>query len=199
MGCGINSIDVKENEPIKKVENENIINSNDFKKYYGLNENDMKIINSEALKFHNNYREKHNAKQLELSKYLCKKAQKKVYELVNEIENKTNYSEEDNKFGENLFISLLEDVNIENACQSWYNEEKLYNYDLDNYQKGTTHFTQMVWKGTKEVGFGYSKFKNGKSYFLAIYSPSGNELFKFKENVGKKSDKYNQYSSLIIE
>ena len=49
----------------------------------------------------------------------------------------------------------------------------------------------MIWKDTRRIGFGYLKSNNGKIYFLALYSPAGNDLFKFKENVEKASDDNN--------
>ena len=168
MGCDI----IKTNEEIKSNKKSNN-NENNF----------LEKINSKALDLHNKYRKKHNSQQLELSYELCKKAQKKVNDLINGNYDETIDSEEDNKLGENICISNCKDVDVEKACQSWYDEGKSYNFDLNTYQRGTTHFTQMVWKDTKEVGFGYSKLQNGKSYFIALYLPSGNELFKFKENV----------------
>ena len=180
MGCDINSIktsdEQKNNNGIKEIEDKNFF---------------IEKIYSDALNLHNKYREKHNSQQLTLSDKLCKIAQKKVFDLINGNNDKTIDLEEDNKLGENICISLCKDVDVEKACESWYNEGKSYNFNLNTYQKGTTHFTQMVWKDTKEIGFGYSKLNNGKSYFIALYSPSGNELFKFKENVEKNLDSSN--------
>ena len=97
----------------------------------------------------------------------------------------------DNEIGENLYISTEDrknNDNIINACKIWYNEKNKYNFDLNKYQKGTGHFTQMVWKETQKIGFSYCKLKNGKSIFLVLYYPIGNEIFKFKKNVEKNQN-----------
>jgi hypothetical protein len=47
------------------------------------------------------------------------------------------------------------------------------------------HFTQVVWKGSKLLGLGKAKAKNGKCYVVANYYPAGNFQKKFKENVGR--------------
>ena len=178
MGCGIRAGDVIENDFRIDKGLEKSINNNKF----------MEKINLDALNLHNKYREKHNSENLILSDNLCKKAQKKIFDLINGNDDKRDDLEEDNKLGENIYISLKDDVDVKKACEAWYVEGKLYDFNKNAYQRGTTHFTQMVWKGTKEIGFGYSQLKNGKSYFIALYFPSGNELFKFKENVEKRLD-----------
>ena len=61
-------------------------------------------------------------------------------------------------------------------------EIKNYNYSGD-YSDGTGHFTQVVWKDTKEVGFGKSKGQNGKIFVVANYYPAGNVIGYFKPNV----------------
>jgi hypothetical protein len=42
----------------------------------------------------------------------------------------------------------------------------------------TGHFTQLVWKGSKKVGFGLAS-KDGKDYVVAEYDPPGNYLGEF--------------------
>jgi hypothetical protein len=48
------------------------------------------------------------------------------------------------------------------TCQ-WYEEASDYNYDQD-FQPGKGHFAQIVWKTTREVGFGRAQSKDGKWY-----------------------------------
>ena len=155
----------------------NVIENNEYKNY-------NHDINS-VLNFHNYFREKHNAEKLKFSPKLSQKAQLKLLQLENDIfkYNSQDDDENDNEIGENLFITLEKDGNIiEKACECWYNEKNNYNFNLNKYQNGTGHFTQIIWKKTKEIGSGYLN-KNGKIYFLVLYFPIGNELFKFKENI----------------
>ena len=104
--------------------------------------------------------------KLELSIKLCNKSQEILENLFTNI-NYTN--DRDNEYGENIYIS--DDSNfdarkVENACKSWYQEKKKYNFESNKYQNETGHFTQMVWKETKNIGFGYTKTDQGKTYFL---------------------------------
>ena len=139
-------------------------------------------IEDAALHYHNIYRKKHNIKSLKLSSKLNEKAHK----ILESLQNKKNldYIFDDDNEGENLYISNKV-FDIKKVCDSWYDENKNYDFDSDEYQEGTGHFTQMIWKDTEEVGFAHLKSKDDKHYFLALYSPPGNELFKFKENVTK--------------
>ena len=47
----------------------------------------------------------------------------------------------------------------------------------------TGHFTQVVWKGTSEVGFGKAKDAKGLVIVVASYRPPGNIAGQFKNNV----------------
>jgi glioma pathogenesis-related protein 2 len=71
------------------------------------------------------------------------------------------------------------------ATKAWYDEINDHDFDKD-YQNGTGHFTQVVWKETNEVGFGIAKSSNGSFYVVANYYPAGNFMNKFKENVPRK-------------
>ncbi|CAF0795243.1 unnamed protein product [Didymodactylos carnosus] len=59
--------------------------------------------------------------------------------------------------GENLSYSSAsppDPMTGDSMTRPWYDkEEPMYRYDND-YQPQLTHFTQIVWKSTKEVGFG---------------------------------------------
>ncbi|MEI6088085.1 MAG: CAP domain-containing protein [Bacteroidota bacterium] len=50
-----------------------------------------------------------------------------------------------------------------------------------NIALGTTsgHYTQMVWKNTKEVGVGVSTCPNGAIIIVANYFPAGNYMRQF--------------------
>ena len=44
-------------------------------------------------------------------------------------------------------------------------------------------FTQMVWKGTNEIGVGRAFGPNGQTYVVALYQPAGNVRGMYSENV----------------
>lgn len=66
-----------------------------------------------------------------------------------------------------------------------YNSLQVEKYDFKRggHQPGTGHFTQVVWKDTKELGMARAKSKNGSVYVVARYRPAGNNLSSFEGNV----------------
>ena len=62
-----------------------------------------------------------------------------------------------------------------------------YNFKTGSFSSGTGHFTQVVWKGTKEIGLGRASNTkdNGMvcTYVVGRYRPAGNFMGKFQENV----------------
>ena len=62
-----------------------------------------------------------------------------------------------------------------------------YNFKSSSSSKGTGHFTQVVWKGTTELGIG--RASNTKSngmvctYVVGRYRPAGNFMGRYKKNV----------------
>lgn len=57
--------------------------------------------------------------------------------------------------------------------KGWYSEIKDYNFKTGKSTGVTGHFTQLVWKDTKEVGFGVA-FNGGFCIACANYYPGGN-------------------------
>lgn len=138
----------------------------------------------EALETHNRYRKKHHVPPLILNKDLCKIAQSYAERLL--ATNSFNHSKnkyKGNELGENLYMCSGKVATGEMATTDWYNEIKMHNFRKD-FQSGTGHFTQVVWKGTEEVGFGVAN--KGSTYFVvANYYPAGNFLGEFANNVFK--------------
>ncbi len=52
--------------------------------------------------------------------------------------------------------------------QMWYDEIKAYNFNKPGFSKGTGHFTQVVWKSSKQLGCGIAL-----SYVKPWYSLTG--------------------------
>ena len=204
MGCGGFPIT---NEKMKR--NKRIGGDDDYKTDIKINDNNpMKIKNlkydfkptKDDLDFlqdfnkrmndrHWELRKMHDCDSLNINNDLNKMAQMRAEKLsssTNEIFSEDIYKED--ILGENILISNKK-LEPEELCDIWYNECDKYNYDLNKFQKGTGHFTQLVWKGTKDVGFGaiYKDYKDGQLYVVvAYYFPAGNIFNEFKENVRKK-------------
>jgi len=65
----------------------------------------------------------------------------------------------------------------------WYNEIKDYNFQKPGFGMNTGHFTQVVWKGTTEGGWGIATNAQGNCYVVGNYSPPGNYEGQFPQNV----------------
>lgn len=54
---------------------------------------------------------------------------------------------------------------------------------MPGFQREAQHFTQVIWKDSKKVGFGVYRASDGSFYVVANYYPAGNLLGRFKDNV----------------
>ncbi len=73
-------------------------------------------------------------------------------------------------------------VSGEQATNSWYSGLNDYKLGLRNIN--SHDFTQLVWKKTKLVGFGFAKSApHGHYLAVALYYPAGNVEGKFEENI----------------
>ena len=141
------------------------------------------LYRKEALRKHNEYRVKHKVPELKMNEDLNKKAQKYADQLLNSQGKKEfpfNIYNNDSNLGENIMISTKKTA--EKMCEIWYNEIKNYDFNINKFQKGTGHFTQLIWKETKDVGFGF-KFDGDNFCGIAYYNPAGNALGEFTKNV----------------
>ena len=65
----------------------------------------------------------------------------------------------------------------------WYNEIESYDFNRSDVSMQTGHFTQVVWKGSKALGVGIANSKSRKIYVVAQYSPAGNYVGQYKNDV----------------
>ncbi|KAF8536716.1 CAP domain-containing protein, partial [Trichophaea hybrida] len=94
--------------------------------------------------------------------------------------------------GENLGANYRD---VGHVCHAWgRNERPLYDYAAGVMTPKNGHFTQMVWKGTREVGCGVTEcfpeiyhhavypYAPQKMY-VCQYWPPGNVIGRYQENV----------------
>ena len=130
---------------------------------------------------HNEIRIKHNSQKLVLNGKLNILAKNYAEKIINNKENIEPLLYNKYVLGENIFISKT-GLSSQEIFEAWYNEHKNYDFNKNKFQKGTGHFTQLVWKETKEVGFG--KIEIGDLLCLvALYYPAGNKFGEFTKNV----------------
>ena len=84
--------------------------------------------------------------------------------------------------GENL--ASFGGTNGEIPTNMWYNEYASYNFNNPGFSSSTGHFTQVVWKNSKEFGIGYSCAKS-RCFSTGNYFPGGNFGYTndYKNNV----------------
>ncbi|XP_067263672.1 GLI pathogenesis-related 2 isoform X4 [Chanodichthys erythropterus] len=146
---------------------------------------------SEFLQAHNAYRSQHGAPPLTVNKSLCRSAQAWAEHLLSI--NTLKHSNKD--YGENLYYawsSVTKKLTGREAVESWYNEIKDYSFRKPGFCSKTGHFTQVVWKDTKELGVGLATDGN-VTFVVGQYLPAGNitNVGYFERNVlpaGSKVD-----------
>ena len=160
-----------------------------------INENDSSFYSfttklfEEIIISHNELRAKHNSPPLVLnpalstiaqnhSKFLAKEG-KKIY---------SNNTFNNQKLGENIYISNKK-CEGEEITSYWYRGFKKYNFkksknnENNDDEEEINNFTQLIWKNTKEVGFGFSNDIKGNYYYVANYFPCGNIKGQYQNNV----------------
>ncbi|XP_064457520.1 Golgi-associated plant pathogenesis-related protein 1-like isoform X2 [Ornithodoros turicata] len=143
-----------------------------------------KQFREECLKRHNFYRANHGVPPLKHSDQLTKVAQDWADTLAkrDRFEHRPN-----NSYGENIYMSWSSDPNKEvpgaAAVDSWYSEIKDYTFGVEPRTLASGHFTQVMWKGSTEVGTARARSATGKILVVSNYSPAGNVVGHFAENV----------------
>jgi len=87
--------------------------------------------------------------------------------------------------GENLFYMYGGDPAqaCDRAVNNWYQEIRNYDFKSPHLDDSTNHFSQLVWRGSKELGIGTAQSKSGNFFLVARYSPPGNIDGLFQDNV----------------
>jgi len=138
----------------------------------------------DALKKHNEYRRKHGCPPLKLDKKLSKYAQEWADKLAkeNRFDHRPN-----NEYGENLYCTWSSNpkrgCSGDKAVESWYDEIKQHQFGSEPRSMGTGHFTQVVWKKSKNLGIAKARSSSGKIIVVANYEPAGNFIGQYVQNV----------------
>lgn len=145
---------------------------------------DLNTLRKDALTATNAYRAKHGVAPLTESSTLNDLAQKYSEKLLSS--GKLTHS--DTKYGENLYYSMGKSVTGSMPIDAWYSEVKDYNFDKGTSNGGVTgHFTQLVWKDSKQVGHGFAMSSDCKTlYVTSNYDPAGNFNGMYTQNVLKE-------------
>ena len=156
---------------------------------------DLEKIRAEILENHNYHRKRHQVDILVRNAEIEAVAQSYSDHLaeIDEMKHSGN-----KKYGENLFYCWASRgicVSGKTSSQSWYDEVKDYDYDNPGFAMNTGHFTQLVWKGSKQIGCGASCNNSNKCYVTCNYYPPGNYIGQFTSNVFPLKEDESSYSS----
>lgn len=121
----------------------------------------------EALMSHNQYRFQHSAAPLATNEYLNRAATEWATELarMNQLQHSPDQWRryQGAVLGENLAYFVGPVLNGKRLTEMWYREGKRHDFNAD-LQENSLHFSQLVWKGTKQVGFGRCQTKDKKQW-----------------------------------
>jgi len=98
------------------------------------------------------------------------------------IKHRAICGENGKSYGENIFWgSSASAYPPAEASYSWYSEKKGYKYRKINGRTwyNTGHYTQMIWKDTREMGVGVAVCPNGSIIVVANYYPAGNVIGEY--------------------
>jgi uncharacterized protein YkwD len=134
------------------------------------------------LSLHNSYRAQHCVPALTWSAQLAASAQRWADKCSLMFHSPRAKSE---RYSENLAYGG--DRTASSAADAWYKEVDSYNYSQPGFASATGHFTQMIWKDTKQIGCGVAKCYLGSvRFWVCHYAPQGNWAGKFPQNVPRR-------------
>ena len=126
----------------------------------------------------NGYRGQHGAYDVTWSETLSHYAA----DYLNE--NNCVFQHSGGDYGENIAYGYSSPAT---TIQAFGDERRYYDFNNPGYSSATGHFTQLVWKSTTEVGCGRRWCGNSMGWYLVCeYSPPGNYIGEFAENVGRR-------------
>ena len=155
---------------------------------------DFETFYSQLVTQHNTLRSKHRAGALTKLAAIATMAKKTTDQCakLGKLQHTKDYYQSQ-PVGQNLYLSSRA-PSAADVLQGWYYEEEPhYNYATGKSKDGevTGHFTQVVWKSSKQIGCAYtvgkwSSYPN--SYYVCCnYFPAGNYANKYVANVHPKS------------
>ncbi|MBU0967827.1 MAG: SCP-like extracellular [Proteobacteria bacterium] len=83
-----------------------------------------------------------------------------------------------NAFGQWIWHGEVQKISEKDVVFMWAGEKEMYSYKQGTCSAplGETcgHYTQLVWKDTREIGCGRSICKDKSQVWLCLYAPAGN-------------------------
>lgn len=149
-----------------------------------------KVTRGEAeriVAFHNEKRAAVGSGPLTWSVEIAAHAQKRADEIAR-TKRFSHLPSTQNRYGENLAKGgsggESSGFTVLHACEGWYDEKKKMPPNARTmtaalFNRGVGHYTQMVWKGSTEIGAGIAHYEEGGFHMTVVvccYNPRGNVL-----------------------
>lgn len=138
----------------------------------------LSIVKQQALAAHNAFRKLHHASNLSWNDMLANYAAN----YASQCEFKHSHG----PYGENLAAGY---PSVNAAISGWYNERGDYSYSNPGFSYRTGHFTQVVWKSSRQLGCALVECngKNGTpgNFLVCEYDPPGNVVSVEEEYFSK--------------
>lgn len=92
--------------------------------------------------------------------------------------------------GENIMLTT-DDISGDQVVLKWLEQEDIYDYERQRWQRGTSQFTQMLWRASTEFAVAKAPLKNKDGFVIvANYRPrgNGNRPGEYEKNVPSRSE-----------
>ena len=119
---------------------------------------------------HNVVRAEVGVPPLTWSDSLAQYAQEWANKLVDE---KRLYHRAKNSFGENLYLISGGEATPQQVVMAWAAEEADYNWKTNSCRSRCGHYTQLVWRDTKQMGCAMAR-SGQTEVWVCNYDPPGN-------------------------
>lgn len=141
----------------------------------------------------NRYRSNHQVEPLSYSHEIEQISRKWVDHMAqkNIFEHNEHSIYKGKKMGENIasrYTSSGDGVTGSQIAEQWYSEIEDYDFEAHRGRGTTGHFTQVVWKDSKELGIARSQKKDGTWMIVANFFPPGNFNNDYANNVFPPKD-----------
>src|SRR5579862_8448662 len=110
---------------------------------------ETRAFSSEILSAHNQIRARVAAPPLTWSSNLAARAQEWASHLWRQA---LFYHRPNSNFGENIFVISGAHASPSEVVGDWASEERDYNYHANTCRGVCGHYTQIVWRATREIG-----------------------------------------------
>ena len=129
-------------------------------------------LSKQMLEAHNRVRRSHGLEPLAWSESLARTAKSWADRLASEGR---LYHHSNPRYGENLYLISGGEASAADVVASWNSEAKDYDYRSNTCRSRCGHYTQIVWRDSKELGCGVGQ--SGKvQVWVCEYTPPGNVI-----------------------